>query len=397
MDNGKVVSSSSFQITKIDTTDPTVSLDIPNNIVEEFDYKLPTSYTTDNTKSGGTVSCKIGDTEVSSTKDLKVGNYKVDCTVTTGAGKTATASKTFNVIEKIETTYDYTGAEQTYVIPLTGKYKLETWGAQGADATSTYIGGYGGYSSGTIKLDKGTTLYVNVGGKGGNYTYELYKSALAVGGYNGGGYGHVNSSNWTHRYLYAGGGASHISLSSGLLSTLKEKQDDILLVASGGGSGSSQIWQGGYYSYTKGGSGGGISGNPLILASRKWTCGIEDNNTFYATGGTQTGGGTFSGCSSIRSDIVGSFGQAFPSESDITDDAAHFGGGGGYYGGTAGAGGSGYIGNSLLTDKVMYCYNCTESNEESTKTISTTNVSAEAISNYAKMGNGYAKITYIGE
>ena len=77
------------------------------------------------------------------------------------------------------------------------------------------------------------------------------------------------------------------------------------------------------------------------------------------------------------------------------------GGGSGFYGGgngmfTGSGGGSGYIGNSLLTDKVMYCYNCQESSEESTKTISTTNVSEEAISNYAKQGNGYARITYLG-
>ena len=63
---------------------------------------------------------------------------------------------------------------------------------------------------------------------------------------------------------------------------------------------------------------------------------------------------------------------------------------------TAG-GGSSYIGNTLLTDQVMYCYNCEESAEESTKTVSTIDVSEEAISNYAKMGNGYAKITYLGE
>jgi len=44
----------------------------------------------------------------------------------------------------------------------------------------------------------------------------------------------------------------------------------------------------------------------------------------------------------------------------------------------------------------MYCYNCEESTDESTKTVSTTNVSETPISNYAKKGNGYAKITYIG-
>ena len=44
----------------------------------------------------------------------------------------------------------------------------------------------------------------------------------------------------------------------------------------------------------------------------------------------------------------------------------------------------------------MYCYNCTESTDVSTKTVSTTNVSEEPISQYAKKGNGYAKITYLG-
>jgi len=43
----------------------------------------------------------------------------------------------------------------------------------------------------------------------------------------------------------------------------------------------------------------------------------------------------------------------------------------------------------------MYCYSCEESSEESTKTISTTNTSKNPISNYAKKGNGYAKITLI--
>lgn len=45
----------------------------------------------------------------------------------------------------------------------------------------------------------------------------------------------------------------------------------------------------------------------------------------------------------------------------------------------------------------MTCYNCTTSNDESTKTISTTNVSSTATSDYAKSGNGYARITFIGE
>ena len=83
------------------------------------------------------------------------------------------------------------------------------------------------------------------------------------------------------------------------------------------------------------------------------------------------------------------------------------GGGGGWYGGgsstIAGAGGgSGYIGNNLLLSsseilKSMYCYNCTTSSAADTMTYSTTNVSATALANYVKQGNGYAQVTYVGQ
>ena len=43
----------------------------------------------------------------------------------------------------------------------------------------------------------------------------------------------------------------------------------------------------------------------------------------------------------------------------------------------------------------MYCYNCTESSEEATKTISTTCHSSTPTENCAKIGNGYARITLI--
>ena len=43
--------------------------------------------------------------------------------------------------------YDYTGGEQTFKVPITGTYKLETWGAQGGNAYDERAsGGYGGYS-----------------------------------------------------------------------------------------------------------------------------------------------------------------------------------------------------------------------------------------------------------
>ena len=73
--------------------------------------------------------------------------------------------------------YDYTGAIQTFTAPKTGIYSLETWGAQGGDATdgtNTARGGYGAYAYGEVLLQQGETVYINVGGQngyggGGNY------------------------------------------------------------------------------------------------------------------------------------------------------------------------------------------------------------------------------------
>lgn len=45
----------------------------------------------------------------------------------------------------------------------------------------------------------------------------------------------------------------------------------------------------------------------------------------------------------------------------------------------------------------MVCYQCMTSNDASTKTVSTGNVSANAIVNTAKLGDGYARITYLSE
>ena len=45
----------------------------------------------------------------------------------------------------------------------------------------------------------------------------------------------------------------------------------------------------------------------------------------------------------------------------------------------------------------MYCYNCTESSEESTKTVTTTCNEETPTENCAKKGNGYARITLIEE
>lgn len=66
--------------------------------------------------------------------------------------------------------FNYTGAIQTFTAPKTGIYQLETWGAQGENATDgtlTARGGYGAYATGEVSLTQGDTLYINVGGQNG--------------------------------------------------------------------------------------------------------------------------------------------------------------------------------------------------------------------------------------
>ena len=133
------------------------------------------------------------------------------------------------------------------------------------------------------------------------------------------------------------------------------------------------------------GHGGGFVGNEAS--------GVATDHSASASGGTQTGVG-------VIGKKVASFGMGANGTA-----SSNPGGGGGYYGGNvdsySGGGGSGYIANSLLLTygeitKAMYCYECLTSPDDSTRTYSTTNVNANATSTCAKIGNGYAKITYIG-
>ena len=296
----------------------------------------------------------------------------------------------------LDAAFDYTGSEQTYVAPKDGYYNLEVWGAQGGNIDSSitslfpifkeYYGGYGGYAKGDIHLNKGDILYINVGGSGEDTSF---KNERGRGGYNGGGNGGFGPYDYWINDRKAdapiraagGGGATHIATKSGVLSSLEGYKNQIIIVSGGGGGSTSTT-----YSSKIAGTGGGISGGLGYIY-----------NGSYTNGGNQTTGFAF-GKGQNGHDSV---------QATNNDAEGSGGGGGGFYGGysyqgtettsdAAGAGGSGYIGNSLLTNKVMYCYNCTASNDESTKTVSTTNVSATPVSKSAKKGNGYAKITYCG-
>ena len=291
-------------------------------------------------------------------KSVEVSNNGMKCSLKIKK-LSRTEKKVYN--GPTEWTFDYTGGEQTFIAPVTGTYKLETWGAQGSSSYNG-VGGYGGYSVGYINLNVNRNLFINVGGKGG---------------YNGG--------NLISGGGPAGGGATHVSTITGLLSNLENYKSNVLIVSGGGGAGERQ----------NGGSGGGYIGATGYALSNSYL--------YFGTGGTQSSGGSgvFSGqYTNNLYDINGSFGTGGLGN-EKSDSGPN--GGGGYYGGGAttlaggAGGGSGYIGNSLLTEKVMYCYNCTESTEESTKTISTTCVNSTPTENCAKTDNGYARITLISK
>lgn len=140
-----------------------------------------------------------------------------------------------------------------------------------------------------------------------------------------------------------------------------------------------------------GGSGGGFKGTST---TNNYFNGDAPNNN--PTGGSQTtdgyGGGNLNG-NNASSWLNGKFGIGGGSK--VTDTVNISSGGGGASWGGSAAGDSGYIGNSLLTEKAMYCYNCQESKDISTKTISTTCTSATPTANCSKQGNGYARITLV--
>ena len=237
-------------------------------------------------------------------------------------------------------------------------------------------------------LSSNDKLYVYVGGKGQDGANEA--SRTAVGGYNGGGYLQEGQ----NVFGASGGGATHIATKSGVLSSLANYKSNVLIV-SGGGGGANYRNEG--YGEGNGGCGGGITGCNGVTTNYSNGYGYG-----YGSGGTQSAAGTlvwYNGTGPIGSVSSSGFGYA-AATSSVMGTGAQSGGGGGYYGGGASGhggagGGSGYIGNTSLTSKAMYCYNCPTSTATSTYTVSTTNVSSSPTAKYAKSGDGYARITFV--
>lgn len=208
--------------------------------------------------------------------------------------------------------FNYTGSVQSKTLKP-GTYTIECWGGQGG-TYSSYIGGYGGYSKGTITLTKTTTVYVSVGGAG--------SSSSTAAGFNGGGTG-ISSGR-------GGGGATDVRIGQNSLYSR-------VIVAGGGGGagvtsananpcgcGGGEYGGDGYYndttgSYTIGqnrcgGSASQTAGGITWSTGTQATFGQGGNASGYSCGGG--GGGWYGG------------GGAYDSDSD--SDGRWGGGGSGY-------------------------------------------------------------------
>ncbi len=283
--------------------------------------------------------------------------------------------------------FQYTGSLQTYTVPAgVDSVFMQVWGAQGGQTTySSYLwyGGKGGYSEGKMHVTPGTTLYVRVGGAGGNGTTG---TGTAAGGYNGGG-SSGTTTNSTYFYGGAGGGGTDICVGT--------NSNYARAIVAGGGGGAA-------YGPTttntiNGGAGGGVSGQGGIP------------NTSYATrvgaGGTAVSGGA-AGTYTAGNGTAGTFGQG---GTGGNGDAGGAGGGGGWYGGGGGnygsqmcgpaGGGSGYVYTAAtaanypagcLLNSSYYLTNAT--------TIAGTSqfYAPDSTMETGHSGNGYAKITAIG-
>lgn len=128
--------------------------------------------------------------------------------------------------------FDYTGNYQDYVIPETGFYTIEAWGAQGGYAyTEDNYGGYGGYAKGEVFLEKGTTIGVIVGGKGTGKDTFTNQNTIAKGYKDG-----DNGKSSTTYILGAGGGSSFVmGMSGSYANNSSVARSYTFVVAAGGG------------------------------------------------------------------------------------------------------------------------------------------------------------------
>ena len=293
-------------------------------------------------------------------------------------------------------TFEYTGSVQEWTAPVSGYYKLEAWGAEGASSAADSAG-KGAYTSGTIYFEKGETVYVYVGNTPVASENMILKEGYVSpeycdGGWNGGGftkyYGNQNG--------YGGGGATDFRLVPSTenedgWSDFDSLKSRIMVAAGGGGCVYNSAWKKQPY----GGNGGALIGGDGTDGAT-WT-GYASFGATQTSGGVSTNGQKGQDATYIN---AGSFGKG---GSGIWTGYGCNGGGGGYYGGGAssrchggGSGGSsfisGYIGCDAIaeestSDNIIHTG---QADHYSGKVFTESNME-EGV----QAGNGYAVISFV--
>jgi len=277
--------------------------------------------------------------------------------------------------------YAYTGSNQTLTVPISGKYKVELWGASGGtyyNLGKLVESPYGAYTSGIISLTEMEQLHIYVGG-----TKETFNCCAKQG---------INAGS---------GGATDIRMKDGDWDESKSLSSRIMVA---GGSGGTY----GDSSAPIGGTAGGLqsyaithvnypvssatqtAGGAPTLGGEAGTFGIGGVNStvgynsgaggYYGGGGGPSGGGGSSfisghaGCIAIKSET-----DQTPKVTTYSkiEDSYHYSG-------------------KVFTDTVMIDgagYNWTTKKE--TKTNMPTHDSLSVMT--GNNGNGYARITYLGD
>jgi hypothetical protein len=260
------------------------------------------------------------------------GNYTVTTTDANGClASSAVTTVTVNSPMPGTKTFSYTGAQQSFVVPVCiTSMTIDAYGSQGG--TSSAAGGLGGYAKGTASVTAGETLYIYVGGMGGTTLTTV------DGGYNGG--GSIGQFAGASGSSGAGGGASDVRRGGTALA------NRIIVGAGGGGSG----WNSG--ATGAGGAGGADTGQDGTAGGTVTTVDVGGK------GGTQSAGGAAEACCNVPCTTScnypngpGALGQGGVA---YHDGAGSGGGGGGYYGGSGGSfsgggGGSNYVVNLTNT------------------------------------------------
>ena len=290
---------------------------------------------------------------------------------TSTVGKNEDNSKKNLGLQTID--FDYLGSEQQFIVPQTGTYQLETWGASGGNYDGT--GGSGGYAKGDISLLKSRNLYIYVGEYPSYVTGSCYESN-PNNSFNGNKEGSCSG----------GGGATDIRLVSNNVWDNFNSLKSRIIVAGGGGGAS--------YGGT-GGSAGGLIGYDGIgfdenYSYREGKGGNQISSTFgFAGRNTTSGGGGYYGGEAGSAANAGG-GSSFISGHDgcdaikeeSTESNIIHTGQSKHYSGL-------YFTNTLMIDGTGYKW--TEKKEEYVG-MPTHDELEKMVGN---IGNGYAKITVI--